>query len=92
MLAYAGIRGGGDELASFDRHSFCVMALPARAQNIQVNRENKTVLFRDEKLEVQPDYASVQIGYRNRGSNRHPSTRKTAGTQRKSSPRCWQQA
>lgn len=46
-----------------------ILALPARAQNIQVNRENKTVAVSVTKsVEVQPDYASVQIGYRNRGS------------------------
>jgi uncharacterized protein len=44
-------------------------ALSARAQNIQVNRENKTVAVSvTRSVEVQPDYASVQIGYRNRGS------------------------
>jgi hypothetical protein len=44
------------------------LVVPTRAQNIQVNRENKTVAVSVTKsVEVQPDYASVQIGYRNRG-------------------------
>jgi hypothetical protein len=44
------------------------LVVPARAQNIQVNRENKTVAVSVTKsVEVQPDYASIQIGYRNRG-------------------------
>ena len=48
---------------------FAILALPARAQNIQVNRENKTVAVSVTKsVEVLPDYASVQIGYRNRGA------------------------
>ena len=45
-----------------------ILAIPTHAQNIQVNRENKTVAVSVTKsVEVQPDYASVQIGYRNRG-------------------------
>ena len=45
-----------------------ILAIPTNAQNIQVNRENKTVAVSVTKsVEVQPEYASVQIGYRNRG-------------------------
>jgi len=43
-------------------------AFPARAQDIQVNQENRTVAVSVTKtVEAQPEFASVQIGYRNRG-------------------------
>jgi uncharacterized protein YggE len=47
---------------------FAGLALSTRAQDIQVNRENKTVAISVTKsIEVQPELGSVQIGYRNQG-------------------------
>jgi uncharacterized protein len=47
---------------------FAGFALSTRAQDIQVNRENKTVAVSVTKsVEVQPELGSVQIGYRNQG-------------------------
>jgi len=42
--------------------------LPAQAQDIQVSRENRTVAVSVTKtVEVSPEFASVEIGYSNRG-------------------------
>jgi uncharacterized protein YggE len=44
------------------------LVFSTRAQDIQVNRENKTVAVSvTRSVEVPPDYAWVQLGYRNRG-------------------------